>query len=174
MFVEGILGVELFNYNSHVDERGSFQRVFDQNDFSASGLNFVQSSLSINPIRGTVRGLHFQVSPSREWKYVTCVKGDLFDVLVDVRSDSSTYGSYLNFSLSGNSGRSILIPPGVAHGFQTLSDNTHILYHMTEFYDPELSRTLRWNDPAIGIQWPTPVTRISAKDKESGQWPVEY
>jgi dTDP-4-dehydrorhamnose 3,5-epimerase len=147
------------------DPRGSFQRVFCKSEFRRHGLDteFDQESVSTNPRAGTVRGLHFQAAPHEEVKIVTCVTGALFDVVVDLRPGLH-YGKWAAFVLEGGSWRSIYIPKGCAHGFQTLADDTSLLYRMNEGYRAEDARGVRWNDPSLGIPWPKPVTAMSDRD----------
>src|ERR1700678_2956828 len=130
------------------DERGYFARVFCQDEFSRRGLPgcFVQASLSFNRRRGTLRGLHYQAEPHPEGKLVRCTRGAVFDVMLDLRRDAPTYCGWFATELSADNARAVYIPPGFAHGFQTLSDDAELLYQMTEAYRPELSRGVRWDD----------------------------
>ena len=128
-----IIGVEIISNNVSKDSRGSFQRIYSQSASpTLSKLKFIQISVSMNRQIGTLRGIHFQKFPSVEWKYVTCLKGSIFDVLVDVRPNSPTYGTHNTFELSSMSGLSVLIPPGVAHGYQCLTDDVLVHYQMTD------------------------------------------
>jgi dTDP-4-dehydrorhamnose 3,5-epimerase len=138
------------------DVRGFFARTFCTREFAAAGLpiEVVQASLSYNARRGTVRGMHFQWPPSREGKFVRCVRGGLFDVLIDLRPESPTYLRHTALTLDENNRDAVYIPPGIAHGFQTLADATEVLYQMTDTYAPELAAGVRWNDPHFGIEWP--------------------
>jgi dTDP-4-dehydrorhamnose 3,5-epimerase len=147
-----LVGVERIS-----DERGFFARTFCQREFDGAGLpqEIVQASISFNARRGTVRGMHFQWPPSHEGKLVRCVRGRLFDVLLDLRPDSPTYLRHVSVQLDEDNRSSVFIPHGVAHGFQTLSDATEVLYQMTDAYVPELAAGVRWNDPAFAIEWPT-------------------
>ncbi len=149
------------------DKRGFLARSFCQKEFKKNGLNFniVQSSVSYNKKRGTIRGMHFQTSPYEEAKLVMCVKGELYDVIIDLRKNSPTYGKWFSIKLTETNYKSLYIPEGFAHGFQTLEDNTVILYQMSEFYYPESSRGIRWNDPAFRIKWPMDKFILSHKDK---------
>jgi len=148
------------------DERGFFARLFCQEEFAQSGLPgyFVQSSLSFNRQRGTLRGMHYVAQPASEGKLVTCVRGAIQDVILDLRPDSPHYRHWLAFELTADNARSLYIPPGFAHGFQTLRDNTTVLYQMTAFYRPDLGRGVRWNDRAFAIDWPLPDPILSAQD----------
>jgi dTDP-4-dehydrorhamnose 3,5-epimerase len=151
----------------HTDPRGFFARTFCKREFAANGLPsaLVQASVSYNSRRGTVRGLHFQWPPSEEAKLVRCVRGSLFDVLLDLRPDSATYLKHEAVTVDDAGRDAVFVPPGVAHGFQTLEDRTEVLYQMTDFFVPELAAGVRWNDPAFGIQWPLKDVVISERDR---------
>ena len=157
------------------DSRGSFQRVYDRNDlFKDDEIQLCQGSLSRNTLIGTIRGLHYQLFPSNEWKLVSCIKGSIVDVVVDIRSDSNSYGNHISLTLTENDPESILIPPGFAHGFQTMSDDAWVLYQMTDIHRPELAARLRYNDKKLGIEWPLAVTNISNEDRVAQPWPAKY
>jgi dTDP-4-dehydrorhamnose 3,5-epimerase len=152
------------------DERGYFARTYCQREFEARGLSprALQSSLSFNAKRGTVRGMHYQKAPHQEAKLIRCGRGALYDVAIDLRGDSSTYGQWTAVELSAGTGqttRMFYIPEGFAHGFQTLEDDTEVLYQMSAFYVPESGAGVRWNDPAFSIRWPLPVSVISERDR---------
>jgi dTDP-4-dehydrorhamnose 3,5-epimerase len=138
------------------DERGWFARTFDAAEFMQQGLNpaVVQCNASSNVRTGTLRGLHYQAEPHRESKLVRCVRGAMFDVAVDLRSDSQTYCSWHGVELSAENGLAFYIPAGLAHGFQTLSDDCEVIYQMGQRYVPEAARGVRWDDPAFEIEWP--------------------
>ena len=140
----------------HADERGFFARTFCVREFARAGLptEAVQASVSFNTRRGTVRGMHFQWPPSKEGKLVRCLRGSVFDVLLDLRPDSPTYLRRVSVRLDEDNRDAVFIPHGVAHGFQTLSDSTEVLYQMTDVYAPDLATGVRWNDPAFEIEWP--------------------
>jgi len=150
------------------DERGFFARTFCAREFSAQRLPSVpvQCSISYNARRGTVRGLHFQWPPSQEAKLVRCVRGELQEVLVDLRPDSPTYLKTETVVLSDVNRDSVYVPPGVAHGFQTLRDHTEVLYQMSDYFDPELQGEVRWNDARFGIHWPINDIVISQRDAQ--------
>lgn len=153
------------------DERGFFARAWCQREFSAHGLNprFVQANLSYNRLRGTLRGLHYQLAPHQEAKLVRCCRGAIFDVLVDLRPHSSTYLKWFGVQLTAANRKMLYVPEDFAHGFQTLEDDTEVFYQVSEFYTPGAERGARWDDAAFGIQWPDVPTRIvSAKDEG---WP---
>jgi dTDP-4-dehydrorhamnose 3,5-epimerase len=139
------------------DERGWFARTFDADEFSKRGLDpvVVQCNASFTAKRDTLRGMHYQVAPHGEPKLVRCVRGSIFDVAVDLRSDSPTYCQWHGVELSADNCRTFFIPPGMAHGFQTLSDDCEVLYQMGHRYVPEAARGVRWDDAAFGIEWPT-------------------
>jgi dTDP-4-dehydrorhamnose 3,5-epimerase len=166
----GIVGATLVKIDPHRDERGFFARTFCVQEFEAQGLpgQFVQASVSYNERRGTVRGMHFQWPPSREGKLVRCLRGSLFDVLLDLRPDSPTYLMHHSVCLDQDSRDAVFIPHGVAHGFQTLADRTEVLYQMTDFFVPGLGAGVRWNDPVFAIAWPLSELVINAKDTD---WP---
>jgi len=140
------------------DERGWFARTFDSDEFRARGLNpaIVQCNASFNARRGTVRGLHYQADPHGESKLVRCVRGAIFDVAVDLRPRSPTLRGWHGVELSAENRRAYYIPPGLAHGFQTLSDDCEVLYQMGHPHVPEAARGVRWDDPALAIDWPDP------------------
>jgi dTDP-4-dehydrorhamnose 3,5-epimerase len=163
----GLRGLFLVEIEPRLDERGYFARTFCAHEFSAAGLpdRFVQSSVSVNTRKGTVRGLHFQKAPSNEGKLVTCVRGRIFDVAVDIRPESPTYRQWASFELEEEAKTLLYLPPGMAHGFQTLEDDVVVSYQMTDFHQPELSDGVRWDDPAFAIRWPLAATVMSEKDR---------
>jgi dTDP-4-dehydrorhamnose 3,5-epimerase len=161
-------GAYIIDLEPRVDERGFFARTFCQEEFSRQGLNprVVQCSVSYNPRKGTLRGLHYQIAPFSETKLVTCLSGSIYDVIVDLRPNSPTYCQWLGIELNARRPRSMLyIPENFAHGFQTLENDTEVFYQMSEFYHPESARGLRWNDPAVNIDWPEGGRIISEKDR---------
>ena len=151
----------------HVDERGFFARLFCEDEFAAHGLpaRFEQSSLSRNAQAGTLRGLHFQHPPHAEAKFVRCLRGAVFDVAVDIREGSSTRGRFVAERLDAREGVALYIPPGFAHGFQTLEDDTDVLYQITPSFKPGLGAGYRWDDPAFAIPWPLPTPLMSERDR---------
>ncbi|HVW69542.1 MAG TPA: dTDP-4-dehydrorhamnose 3,5-epimerase [Steroidobacteraceae bacterium] len=161
-----ISGAALIGLERKADSRGFFARTFCVSEFSAHGLPSaaVQASISYNEQRGTVRGLHFQWPPSQEGKLVRCIRGSLFDVLLDLRPASPTYLQHRTVRLDETNRDSVFIPHGVAHGFQTLADRTEVLYQMTDFFAADLSSGVRWNDRAFGIEWPLDDVVISERD----------
>ncbi len=148
------------------DERGFFARTFCAEDFTAQGLpgSFAQSSLSRNARAGTLRGMHFQSGSRAEAKLVRCTRGRVFDVVVDLRPASKTYRHWIGEILSADNGVALFIPPGFAHGFQTLEDVSDVSYAITPAYQPGFDEGVRWNDPAFGIVWPREPTAISQRD----------
>ncbi len=149
------------------DKRGFFARSFCQKEFAIMGLNpcIAQCNISFNSVAGTLRGMHYQISPHAETKIVTCITGAIFDVIIDLRSDSCTYLQWFGIELSGDNYRLLYVPQGFAHGFQTLVDNTTVHYQISEFYNPESARGIRWDDPVFNISWPQNDNRIlSDKD----------
>ena len=155
------------------DERGFFARSWCEREFAEHGLNprLVQCNLSFNAKKGTLRGMHYQVAPYGEAKVVRCIRGAIYDVILDLRPDSPTYCQWVGVELSADNRRMLAIPEGFAHGFQTLEANTEILYQMSEFYHPESARGVRWNDPLFDIHWPETTERILApKDTQYPDW----
>ena len=146
----------LVRIEPHADERGFFARTFCAWEFGRAGLptEAVQASVSFNTKRGTVRGMHFQWPPSREGTLVRCVRGSVFDVLLDLRPESPTYLRHVSVQLDEENRDAVFIPRGIAHGFQTLRDATEVLYQMTDLYAPDLAAGVRWNDPSFAIEWP--------------------
>jgi dTDP-4-dehydrorhamnose 3,5-epimerase len=161
-----IPGVWTVDLERREDPRGFFARTFCEDEFGDRGLltRFVQCNLSSNARRGTLRGMHWQNDPKPEVKLVRCVRGSVYDVVIDLRRGSPAYCQWIGVELSAANGRALYIPAGVAHGFQTLEDNTDLYYHMGEFYDPALGAGVRWNDPAFGIAWPIADPVLSEKD----------
>lgn len=163
---QAIDGLWLLEAERKADARGYFARTFCADEFAAHGLPaaFVQCNVSFNQERGTLRGLHWQDKPFPEGKLVRCVRGAMWDVAVDLRPGSATRGRWVGVELSAGNGAALWIPPGFAHGFQVLTDETEVFYQMTETYRPELARGLRWNDPALAIAWPLPNPVVSERD----------
>lgn len=164
-----IKGAYIIELEPLADERGFFARSYCQEEFEKHGLNtrIVQCNISYNKKRGTLRGMHYQVAPHEEIKLVRCIRGAIYDVIIDLRPNSPTYTQWLNVELSSQNYNMLYIPEGMAHGFQTLEDDTLVYYQMSEFYHPECTRAVRWNDPAFGIKWPEVSKRIiSDKDRD--------
>ena len=161
----------LIDIERHADERGFLARTFCEREFTERGLpmRIVQSSTIHSPRRHTLRGLHYQEAPHSEIKLVRCTRGSIFLVMVDLRPDSSTRNDWLGVELTARGGRLAYVPEGFAQGYQTLEDDTEVLYQMSHEYVPEAARGVRWNDPAFGIDWPSAEERIiSERDRA---WP---
>jgi len=172
IFTETALkGVFLIDPEPVRDERGMFMRTWCQREFEAHGLplTWVQSSVSVNTQKGTMRGLHYQSAPNEEVKLVRCTAGAIYDVVVDLRPASPTYCQHFGITLSADNHRAVYIPKQFAHGFLTLKDNSEVSYYMSEFYAPASARGIRWDDPAFKITWPEPIVVMSEKDRT---WPA--
>ncbi len=158
------------------DERGFFARFFCVNEYDKVGLdrNIVQINNSLSKDIGTLRGMHYQLSPKAETKIVRCIRGSLYDVIVDLRPSSPTFLKWFGATLSADNRTMIFVPKGFGHGFLTLEENTEAFYLVTEFYSPEHERGLRWNDPKINIQWPIEPVIISDKDKVHRDFDLNY
>jgi len=156
-------GVWIVEPERHADARGFFARTWCATEFARHGLSpcFVQASISHTPQRGTLRGLHYQAAPHAEAKLVRCTRGAIYDVAVDLRPDSPTFRRHAAVVLDADNRFALYIPEGCAHGFQTLTDDTEVLYQMSALYVPEAARGVRWDDPAFAIPWP-PADRIIA------------
>ena len=161
-----LIGAVLIEVEPHHDSRGLFARTVCAEEFAAHGIptEYPQCSTSFNRYRGTIRGLHFQRPPHEEAKIIRCTSGAIFDVIVDLRGDSDSYGRWYGVELSQDNRHSIYVPPGFAHGFQTLTDAAEIYYMIGAAYVPAAASGVRWDDPAIGIRWPLPVSMISDRD----------
>jgi len=149
------------------DDRGFFARSWCRREFLAHGLdpNVAQCSTSFNKKKGTLRGLHFQVPPFAETKIVRCTRGSMYDVIVDLRPDSPTFTRHFGVILTSENRKMVYVPIGFAHGFQTLEDDTEVFYQISEFYAPDHSRGVRWDDPAFGIPWPHDERTIADRDR---------
>jgi dTDP-4-dehydrorhamnose 3,5-epimerase len=163
----GIAGLWLVRLDRSEDARGSFARLFDREEFSAHGLpaDFAQCSLSVTRRAGTLRGLHFQRPPHGEVKLVRCVRGAVFDVVADLRQGSPTYRHWRGFHLDSHGDVALCIPQGYAHGFQTLQDDCEMLYQISAPHAPDYADGARFDDPALAIGWPRPVTLVSERDR---------
>ncbi len=167
-------GAYIIEPELHEDERGAFARTFCQNEFKEHGLkdHFVQCNISYNKKKGTLRGMHYQAAPHQEAKLVRCTAGAIYDVIVDLRPESSTYRQWTAVELTAANRRALYVPEGFAHGFQTLCDDSEVFYQMSEFYHPESARGLRWDDPAVLIAWPVGPRTISARDQGYTEFPT--
>jgi dTDP-4-dehydrorhamnose 3,5-epimerase len=164
-------GAWLVEPEKRSDDRGFFARTWCREEFAAHGLEerYVQRNLSVNPVAGTLRGMHWQAAPYGEVKLMQCTRGAIFDVIVDMRPASPTFRQWLAVELRARDYRMLYAPEGFAHGFQTLEDDTEVAYLVSAPYMAEASRGIRHDDPAIGIRWPRAVTRISEQDRG---WPL--
>lgn len=149
------------------DERGFFARTWSQKEFSEHGLDarMVECNVSFNKKKGTLRGMHFQAAPHGQAKLVRCTAGAIYDVIVDLRPDSSTFRQWTGVELTARNCRMLYVPEDFAHGFQTLEEDTEVFYQMSEYYAPQSSSGVRWNDPAFGIEWPPDERTIIARDR---------
>lgn len=166
-----IAGAWLITLAPRVDERGHFARVWDDDLFAARGLTtrFVQCNTNYSARAGTLRGLHYQAAPHGEIKLVRCIRGAVFDVIVDMRPESPTYLTWYGVELSEDNVRMLYVPDGCAHGFQTLRDQSEVMYPVSAPYTPSAELGVRWDDPAIGVEWPAAAERLlSPKDRA---WP---
>jgi dTDP-4-dehydrorhamnose 3,5-epimerase len=171
IFTESSLqGALLITPEPAVDERGSFTRTFCRKEFEKRGLvnDYVQNSISTNNLKGTLRGMHYQEEPAAETKLIQCLRGAVYDVIIDLRPQSPTYRCWESFELNAAKQQVLYVPAGFAHGFVTLEDNTALYYMISAFYSPELARGVRYNDPAFGIKWPDLDLILAEKDR---QWP---
>jgi dTDP-4-dehydrorhamnose 3,5-epimerase len=153
------------------DDRGFFARMFCEKEFGAEGLetHFVQANNSLSSLKGTLRGMHYQLGSSAEVKLVRCVRGALFDAIADIRPDSPTFGKWFGETLTADNRLMMYVPRGFAHAILTLEPDTEALYLVSAFYDPAAERGVRWNDPRFGIEWPIEPVEVSVKD---GNWPL--
>lgn len=166
-----LAGAYVIRMQKHTDERGYFARTWCLEEFLDQGIDcsFVQSSVSFNTHANTLRGMHLQTAPHGEAKLIRCLRGAVYDVILDLRKDSDTYLQWQAVEMTQDNGTMLFVPEGFAHGFQTLVPNTELSYHITEFYAPDHATGVRWDDPAFAIDWPEAAERtIAAKDRE---WP---
>jgi dTDP-4-dehydrorhamnose 3,5-epimerase len=162
-----ISGVFEIQIEPHLDERGFFARTWCQREFRDHGLKdgLVQSSVSFNERKGTLRGMHYQADPHPETKVARCTRGAIYDVVLDLRFESPTFKKWVAFVLTAEKRNLVYVPEGCAHGFLTLEDASEVFYQMSDFYSPQSSRGVRWNDSAFGITWPGKVEVISDRDR---------
>ncbi|PFN80599.1 dTDP-4-dehydrorhamnose 3,5-epimerase [Bacillus sp. AFS076308] len=152
------------------DHRGWFTETYNETIFREAGLNinFVQDNQSFSAVKGTLRGLHYQLNPKAQTKLVRCTRGSIFDVAIDIRKGSPSFGNWFGLELTAENKKQLLIPKGFAHGFMTLTDDVEVQYKVDELYAPECDRGIIWNDPAIGIEWPIDISPVlSAKDEKA-------
>lgn len=166
-----VTGAWIIDVRPHRDDRGHFMRTWCVQEFQEHGINFlpVQANMQFSPRRGTIRGLHLQVAPALEAKLVRCTRGAVFDVVVDLRPDSPSFGQWCSTELSAENGRMMYVPEDCAHGFQSTEDDSEAMYLTSAFFAPQSCRGVRFNDPALGIEWPLPVSAISEQDRN---WPL--
>jgi dTDP-4-dehydrorhamnose 3,5-epimerase len=163
-----IAGAYLIDLEKRGDDRGFFARVFCCDEFGERDLErqFVQINNSLSAERGTLRGLHYQLAPAEEVKVVRCISGALWDVIVDIRPESPSFGRWFGAELTAVNRRMMYAPRGMAHGFVTLTDDTEAFYLVSAFYAPERERGIRWNDPRFGVEWPVTPIVMSDKDRD--------
>ncbi len=167
-----LMGVFFIEIDLLKDERGFFARTFCREKFLQHGLNpnLEQCNISYNLKKGTLRGMHFQTAPHAEAKLVRCIRGAIFDVVIDLRPESATFEQWIGVELSEKSPNMLYIPEGCAHGFQTLEDNTEVFYQMSYPFVPEAARGVKWDDPHFKINWPSGDRVVSAKDQSYPQY----
>lgn len=161
-------GVFIIKSKINGDQRGFFMESYNKLKFQRLGVDFdfVQDNHSLSVTKGVLRGLHYQLNPKAQTKLIRVIAGSIFDVVVDIRKASTTFGQWYGVTLSSANKMQLLVPAGFAHGFCTLEPNTEVLYKVDEYYSPEHDRGILWNDPAIGIQWPTISPLLSEKDQK--------
>ncbi len=166
-----VTGAKVIDPSPHEDERGYFMRAWCAREFSEHGIDFlpVQANMAFSRLKGTVRGMHFQIAPALEAKLVRCTRGIALDVVLDLRPDSATYGKWSGAELSAQNGRMLYVPAGCAHGCQSLEDSTEIYYLTSCVYTPNSARGVRFDDPTFRIQWPLVATNVSKQDRD---WPL--
>ena len=162
-----ISGSYLIDVKRIGDDRGFFGRLWCEREMEEMGLvsSIKQSNIGVSPLKGTLRGLHYQTAPHQEVKIIRCPRGAIYDVIVDLRPDSPTFKKWFAAELTAENSRMLYVPEGCATGYQTLVDDTEIYYHTSEFYHPESATGVRHDDPAFGIEWPLPIAAISDNDK---------
>jgi dTDP-4-dehydrorhamnose 3,5-epimerase len=165
-----LLGAYTIELEHRGDDRGFFARVFCENEFGQAGLirKFVQVNNSLSAKKGTLRGMHYQLPPKAEVKLVRCVRGSLWDAILDLRPDSPTFGKSFGAELNAHNRLMMYVPRGFAHAILTLTDDAEALYLVSEYYGPEQERGIRWNDPKFSVAWPFEPSEISSKD---ATWP---
>lgn len=162
--LEGAFTIEL---EKRGDDRGFFARFFCEREFGDAGLetHYVQINNSLSSRKGTLRGMHYQLAPSAEVKVVRCIRGCLYDIILDIRPDSKTFGKWFGAELSAENRTMMYVPRGFAHGFITLTDNSEAFYLVSDFYAPQMERGIRYNDAKFAIEWPITPTEVSEKDR---------
>ena len=162
-------GAYIIDLEKRADERGFFARAWCRNEFESNGIYRlpVQANMSFNKKKGTIRGMHYQAAPHQESKLIRCIRGSIYDVIIDLRKNSPTFGKWFGIELSDENRTMLFVPEDFAHGFLALKDNTEVMYQVSAFYNSESERIIRYNDPFFNIQWPIEVTVISKKDIET-------
>lgn len=165
-----LLGAKLIEPEKRGDDRGFFARIFCEKEMAGAGLEtrFVQANNSLSGRKGTLRGLHYQLAPAAEVKLVRCIRGALYDAILDLRPDSQTFGKSFGAALTAKNRLMMYVPRGFAHAILTLEDDTEALYLVSDFYSPQNERGIRWNDPRFAVEWPIAPVDVSEKD---GKWP---
>lgn len=168
-------GAFLIEIKKIEDDRGFFGRSWCSREFEEHGLNadICQINTSLTLKKGTIRGMHYQVDPYQETKFIRCTRGSIYDVIVDLRTDSPTFLQWIGHELSEDNYRMVYVPENFAHGFLSLKNNSEIYYPVTQFYTPGAERGIRWNDPALNIRWPIDVEIVSEKDRAHPDFTVE-
>ncbi len=161
-------GAYVIEVEKREDERGFFARSWCMREFEEHNLNakIVQCNISFNKKKGTLRGMHYQAAPFQECKLVRCTQGAIYDVIIDLRPDSPTFKQHVGEALTATEHKMLYVPEGFAHGFQTLEDHSEVFYQMSEFYNPQHARGVRWNDPAFAIDWPVSDPIIIERDRK--------
>ncbi|WP_247996573.1 dTDP-4-dehydrorhamnose 3,5-epimerase [Brucella tritici] len=164
----GLDGVFEISPRKFGDDRGFFSETYNAQSFTEAGidLTFVQDNHSFSAAKGVVRGLHYQLQPFAQDKLVRVTRGAILDVAVDIRKSSPTFGKWVSLEVTAEKWNQILVPKGFAHGFMTLVENTEVIYKVTDYYSPEHDRSIRFDDPAIGIDWPLPSSGVQLSDKD--------
>ncbi len=172
VFASKMSDVKIIKPQKHGDHRGFFSETYNKNALAAEGvqLDFVQDNHSLSVEKGVIRGLHYQIPPFAQDKLVRVIRGAIFDVAVDLRKGSPTFGKHISVILSAEEWNQILVPKGFAHGFCTLEPNTEVIYKVTDYYSPKDERGVLWNDPDLRIQWPVSSSTSILSDKDEG-WP---
>jgi dTDP-4-dehydrorhamnose 3,5-epimerase len=166
-----VIGAKVIEPTPHLDDRGRFMRAWCAREFSEQGIEFVpvQANMGLSVHKGTIRGMHYQKAPAVETKLVRCTRGAMFDVVLDLRPESSSYGKWFGVELTAENGRMLYVPERCAHGYQTLEDGTEMYYFASEYYTPAAATGVRFDDPAFRIQWPLAATIVSEQDRN---WPL--
>lgn len=165
--LDGVVVIEPKVFGDH---RGWFMETYNEQVFKKAGIEvaFVQDNQSFSATKGTLRGLHYQLNPKSQTKLVRCTRGFIYDVTVDIRKGSPTYGEWFGIELSAENNKQLLVPKGFAHGFMTLTDDVEVQYKVDELYSPENERGIIWNDPEVGVEWPMDINPVlSIKDGKS-------